>query len=284
MARIARAAARRPPARPAARCALITALGSPTEARSLRIALLAKIWAPTSRCAARPVRTAGSGRCGARGSASADAPTTASSRDNACANGNTPRRRLPHPQAGPRPAAPAPSRPETAGARLRGRRENERRWRQRVRRGVCLTGGRELFPREQLGKARKVDRLGGDERVGQRNCPAAAQCAMLLENRGERASIIQHARMRDVRRRALDAGHDDDRQREQRQREACVSRGRTGRPRRIELPPQMPRHRDRRRTGEQGGQRRTGGAKPPCQKALNLVVERIGALTRPGRQ
>jgi hypothetical protein len=61
-----------PPGASGARCALMTAVGSPTAPRNLRMALLAKICAATSRCAARPSPHRGKSRCARRGSASTE--------------------------------------------------------------------------------------------------------------------------------------------------------------------------------------------------------------------
>ena len=69
-----------PPGASGARCALMTAVGSPTAPRNLRMALLAKICAAISRCAARPPRTAGKRRCAARGSASTETSATSAAR------------------------------------------------------------------------------------------------------------------------------------------------------------------------------------------------------------
>ena len=81
-----------PPAGSSSRCALITAVGSPTLARSRRIAWLAKSCAATSRCATRPWASAVAGGCGERGSASTDTPGCRSCRASTSATGSPQRR------------------------------------------------------------------------------------------------------------------------------------------------------------------------------------------------
>ena len=80
------------------------------------------------------------------------------------------------------------------------------------------------------------------------------------------------------------AAHDHDRQRKYRQREIRFLGCGGVAPNRIELSPQMPRHIDRRRAGNQGGERRAIGAQPLREDLANLAIKRFGALTRIGRE
>ena len=73
---------------------------------------------------------------------------------------------------------------------------------------------------------------------------------------------------------------DDQRKREHRHREAGVPGRRRIAPRRVETAPQMPRHVDRRRAGEQRGERGTVGDEPREKRVPQLAIEGIHALRR----
>ncbi len=173
-----------PPGEVAHRCALITADGSPTRERKRRIALLAKIWAPTSRCALRPCCKARSGACGGRGNASAETP-----RDGDLARYLLGQRHQPF-AAG------------TIAEKVRRRRADRgphdeaqvhafliRMDRHRRRMKLVSDGraaGGDALPCEKLGQAWDVQRISGDQRRRKRKAQVAAECAMLAQQQRSR--------------------------------------------------------------------------------------------------
>ena len=177
----------------------MTAVGSPTVPRNLRMALLAKICAATSRCAARPAATAGSRRCAARGSASTDAPPAASWTMSSRVNG-TPH--LPTAvlavRSAPGFAIATPGRKRRCTASLPGM-KRQRRGRERGRRQA--RAGRKRIGQTASGEdcrqPRDVDRFGRDERVRQRERVVPGQRAVLAQD------CCEARRVRERRRAAL---------------------------------------------------------------------------------
>ena len=249
------------------------------------MALLAKICAATSRCAARPSATAGSSRRGARGSASTDVPSVESCAMSSRVNGT------PH---FPTPASAVRSAPGlrdrdtgheaqmhrlAPGVKFHRRRRQGARRQQRAR-SASASGSRHQV--EDFRQPGDVDRLGGNQRIRQRERgvagrarhdraewqPSLSGCSTTPGSTPPSPAPSRPTTMASGSANTVTSSADP------------VGSRRVA-PRRVERAPEVARHADRRCAGEDSVEL---GARPVQQSgraaARNSRVERIGLLRR----